>query len=310
MGTVLNGIKIEDETPISSGSVITAGPYEIHFFIGPPIQKKSAPQPSAPLKPDPVSPKTPPLDTVPGSVSQEVPPVAPSVLKSERKEVPPATPSAPKALDQEVPPVAPSAPKVSDQEVPPVTPSASKVSDQEVPPVTPSMPKASDQEVPPVAPSAPKVSDQKVPPVADPSPVPGIPGQEIESSPPAHRAVKSSRKGFWRYYAPPDKIRNLDHFLEPSIGNLIEVLVCWKERVLRAYYFSKAGEVFMGSDKSCQIKFPNMMNQASYKLMSISSGAKVFLSQAVKGVVVSRARSINAGKSSSTWKSNGHSETL
>ena len=38
------------------------------------------------------------------------------------------------------------------------------------------------------------------------------------------RPSKPSQKGFWNSYAPLSKIQNLDEFLEPSIGNLIEVL--------------------------------------------------------------------------------------
>ena len=60
------------------------------------------------------------------------------------------------------------------------------------------------------------------------------------------RPSKPSQKGFWSTYAPLSKIKNLDEFLEPSIGNLIEVIVCWKERVLRSYHFFEAGYVFMG----------------------------------------------------------------
>ena len=39
-GTKLNGQSITDETPLSSGSKISAGPYELQFFIGPPFNFK------------------------------------------------------------------------------------------------------------------------------------------------------------------------------------------------------------------------------------------------------------------------------
>ena len=47
-GTLLNGRRITDETLITSGSLITVGPYEIQFFVGPPVEKA----PSSP-RPDP-----------------------------------------------------------------------------------------------------------------------------------------------------------------------------------------------------------------------------------------------------------------
>ena len=48
-GTLLNGQRITDETLISSGALITVGPYEIQFFVGPPVKKL---QTSARLDPD------------------------------------------------------------------------------------------------------------------------------------------------------------------------------------------------------------------------------------------------------------------
>ena len=42
----------------------------------------------------------------------------------------------------------------------------------------------------------------------------------------------------------------------------------------------------MGSDKNCHIKFPPMVQQEPYKLMSISAGAKVYLQGAVKGILL------------------------
>ena len=41
----------------------------------------------------------------------------------------------------------------------------------------------------------------------------------------------------------------------------------------------------MGGDKNCQIQFPNMQNQPSYKLLSIASGAQIYLNGAVKGIL-------------------------
>ena len=94
---------------------------------------------------------------------------------------------------------------------------------------------------------------------------------------------KPSGKGFWNTYAPPSKYEKLEDFIKPSIGNLIEVIICWKERILFSKYFYKGNDVFIGNKKSCQIQFPNMLEQNSYKLLTIDSGAKVILSHGVTG---------------------------
>jgi len=100
-----------------------------------------------------------------------------------------------------------------------------------------------------------------------------------------YKVSKPEKKGFWKTYAPPSQIKSLEDIVTPSIGNLIEVNLVWRDRVLQTHTFSKGGDIYMGSDKKCQIKFPPMIQQEPYKLLSISSGAKVYLKGAVKGLL-------------------------
>ena len=201
IGTVLNGQKITDETPISSGSVIHVGPYEIQFFIGPPVEESSSPKPSLP--------------------------VVPSFEDKEQEKSP-----------------------------------SSKMQTKE------GFVKKDTSFSPASETSPPSVSDS-------------LP--DGQSS--VQRPSKSLQKGFWSTYAPLSKIQNLDEFIEPSIGNLIEVIVCWKERILFTYHFFKSGDIFMGGGKACQVKFPNMLDQDAYKLLTIASGAKIYLNCGVRGVL-------------------------
>ena len=218
-GTKLNGQTITDETPISSGALISIGPYELQFFVGPPIDK-APPSPAASIK-TPSSPEKEKHETAPPPADLTEGPPAPSAqVPSFQEEDKHETASPPTDVTKSSP-----------------TPSAG--------PVT--------------------------------HPVP--------DSPPVQRPVKPSQKGFWNTYAPLSKIQNLDEFIEPSIGNLIEVIVCWKERILSNHHFFKSGDVFMGSGKDCQVKFPNMLGQAAYKLLTIASGAKIYLSHGVKGLL-------------------------
>ena len=109
--------------------------------------------------------------------------------------------------------------------------------------------------------------------------------ENFEYSDGYYKVPKPKGKGFWNTYAPTGKIKNLEDIMEPSIGNLIEVNIVWKDRVLKTHTFSKGGDIYMGFDKNCQIKFPPMVQQEPYKLISISSGATVYLQGAVKGVL-------------------------
>lgn len=242
-GTLLNGQKITDETPIASGSIITIGPYELHFFIGPPVEKPAA---------------------------------------SRKKEIKPALPEKPEPVRDLKEEVKKSLSFVSDSK----DSSSDKIEEGPESPL--SVPSVQDREEKPVSSQKekePSVSEELSKPEevsalssVDAESVSGVEGTETSS-----KTSRFAQKGFWNTYAPPSKIQNLDDFLNPSIGNLIEVIVCWKERILQSYHFSDGGDIFMGSEKSCQIKIPNMLGQKSYKLLSIASGAKVFFSHSVTG---------------------------
>ena len=245
-GTRLNGEQIAEETPLQSGAVIHIGPYEIHFFVGPPAEK-----------------------TIKSDVTAEPQkPVAPS------SPTPPAEPQKPVAPSSPTPPAEPQKPVAPSSPTPPAKPQKPVAP---LPPTPPAEPQKPIAPLPPTPPAEP----QK--PIAPLPPTPPAEPQKPDS--PAPSAFKPSEKGFWNTYAPLSQIKNLDEYLEPSIGNLIEVIICWKERILKSYYFHKSGDVFIGGGKNCQIQFPNMQNQATYKLLTIASGAQIYLSGAIKGVL-------------------------
>ena len=97
---------------------------------------------------------------------------------------------------------------------------------------------------------------------------------------------KPDKKGYWKTFAPPSKISNLDEYLEPSIGNLVEVIVAWKERVLSTYHFHKNDIIYIGSSKNCQIHIPNLLGTEKYKLMRIKGGAQVYFTNDVQGALI------------------------
>ena len=104
--------------------------------------------------------------------------------------------------------------------------------------------------------------------------------KKVSSPPP------SKGKKFWNTFAPPSQVKNLDEYLEPSIGNLIEVVVAWKERILSVSHFSKSGNVYIGGSEDCDIVTPNLLGVKKYKLLSVRGGACVFLSHGVTGALI------------------------
>ena len=322
-GTVLNGQKITDETPISSGSMIHVGPYEIQFFIGPPAEKSSSPKPSSPIVPsledkkqeESVPSKTQmregfgsdkrassadskasrPLASDPLPAAEDGP-----VVQRPSKPLPaedsPVVQRPSKPLPAEDSPVVQRPSKPLPAEDGPVVQRPSKPLPAEDGPVVqrPSKPLPAEDSPVVQRPSKPLPAEDS--PVvqrpskslpAEDSPVVQRPSKPLpaEDGPVVQRPSKPLRKGFWSTYAPLGKIQNLDEFIEPSIGNLIEVIICWKERILSTYYFFKNEDIFMGGGKTCQVKFPNMLGQDAYKLLTIASGAKIYLNSGVRGVL-------------------------
>ena len=365
MGTMLNGVRIKEESLLESGAVIKAGPYELQFFVGPPVstsQKPSSPAPVPPQAPAvPAQPAPTPAQPTPQtpamqsglSVGQK-PPQTPAMQSASQKSPQTSVGQASLSADQKLPqtparqeglsagqkaPQTPAeqtviqeAPKAPSQK--PVSQESSQVTTQKVGSVSvPQTPAGqsglsagqkapqtpTEQGISQEAPQAPAQKSALEEPtveetttVEEPSqtltqelPVPEVPAQEptlqesLSQEPLPQPAFTESldqgedlnvipvkkKKGFWNTYAPSSRIKNLDDEISPSIGHLIEVTLAWKDRILKTYHFSKSQNVHIGSDKKCEIYFPNMLNSSSYKLMSISGGAKIYVNGPVKGTL-------------------------
>ena len=122
------------------------------------------------------------------------------------------------------------------------------------------------------------------PPVSPPSAAP------FGSPPPPAASLSPPRKGkgFWGAFAPPEKVADLDAFLQPGDGKFIEVVVAWKNRILRSFHFHKQGPVFIGSGEGAEIPIPNLIGLKKYRLLDISSQVKVFLENGLKGALIQK----------------------
>lgn len=153
------------------------------------------------------------------------------------------------------PPSAPVEPKVEVREEPKVQPpKAAPVVEpvQEKPAVIPTV------AIPAEAPLAKEVVSPKV-----------VQKPEIRKS---HATGSSGKKkSSTGTYAPAGEIQDLRKYLRPGKGPLLEVLVCWNERVLTTYHFRKKGAVKINQD----IELPPGFAPKNWNLIDISNGIKV-----------------------------------
>ena len=57
-------------------------------------------------------------------------------------------------------------------------------------------------------------------------------------------------------FAPPSTYKNINEFVRPTKGTLVEVLVAWRERVISAYHFSERGTITVGTHPTCEVVVP------------------------------------------------------
>lgn len=88
-------------------------------------------------------------------------------------------------------------------------------------------------------------------------------------------------------FAPESEIKDLNKVIKSSQGNLVEVIVCWKERVLTTYHFSKAGKtVTVGAHPKNDILLPVFTDaKFSFALLKVGNPATVYVTSDMKGEV-------------------------
>lgn len=89
-------------------------------------------------------------------------------------------------------------------------------------------------------------------------------------------------------FAPASHYKKIEEFVSPSRGTIIEVLVCWNERLLNSYHFSKPGNFTYGSHPDADIHIPlAFAKQKKSTLFRIDSKLMVTLAPDMKGVLMS-----------------------
>lgn len=66
-------------------------------------------------------------------------------------------------------------------------------------------------------------------------------------------AMSLRRKRGRKTFAPADQVSDLRNYVKPGRGQLVEVIVCWKERILTTYHFAPVGMKTLGAGSDIQV---------------------------------------------------------
>lgn len=126
---------------------------------------------------------------------------------------------------------------------------------------------------PKISPKVPLSQPEKVSPVMEASGAEIIPVEKpvIRKSARVNVPLKKVKTG--KTFAPVSEVQDLRSFVKPSKGNVVEVMVCWKERIIETYHFKNKGVVKLGTD----INVPDSSIRFGHKFITISQSVNILL---------------------------------
>ena len=183
---------------------------------------------------------------------------------------------------------------------------------QTPPPPEPSPPKpqpSQESPKPPVEETAPKPPS---PPPITTEPSPPMPQTFAQESPKTSKTTSvgmSSKKVFNpNTFAPKGPYQDINEFIKPTKGSIVEVLVAWRERVISVYHFSRKGSLVVGTDPSCDVIVPlisSNSNKASM-LQIINNQIQIVLYPGMEGVLISEKQSIDFSQMMTMGRGGNH----
>lgn len=155
---------------------------------------------------------------------------------------------------------------------------------QEAPvPLPSSMPQTVAPSIPAAAPvfETPKAAPREEPkPRISTSPVMGPAGKAGVSS--SEKTGFSKKGKNRRTFAPPSEVKDLRKELRPGKGNVVEVMVAWKERVLTTYHYRSAGIVRLGAGDKFEINMPEGVCPTGWPLVEVGPETRVAVTSDMK----------------------------
>lgn len=89
------------------------------------------------------------------------------------------------------------------------------------------------------------------------------------------KAVPSGKKKKRFSYAPVSEVKDLKDVLRPTKGNVLEVIVAWRERILNTYHFKHKGAFRVGDTKNEQIVIPAKNIPRGWPLIEVGTSVKI-----------------------------------
>ncbi len=95
--------------------------------------------------------------------------------------------------------------------------------------------------------------------------------------------VKSKSKKGRKTFAPESEIKDLRDYIKPGKGQLVEVIVTWRERIVNTYHFEPVGLKKIG--RNLDIQMPDGSTAANWTLLDFTNGFLVRLNSDMKAEV-------------------------
>lgn len=106
-------------------------------------------------------------------------------------------------------------------------------------------------------------------------------GQRAVNKGAAYARVKKSKNQ--KTFAPASQHQNLNEFIKPGQGSLVQVIVSWKERVLHTHHFEPRGHYKSGPDQAIQL--PLGAAPKDFVMLDCTAGVVVRMTQDMKAEV-------------------------
>lgn len=92
-------------------------------------------------------------------------------------------------------------------------------------------------------------------------------------SPRGQQFLKSRNKKGRKTFAPENQIQDLRDYVKPGKGQLVEVIVAWKERILTTYHFAPVGMKKLGREQDIQI--PDGASPKNWTFLDCTNGVQI-----------------------------------
>lgn len=110
-----------------------------------------------------------------------------------------------------------------------------------------------------------------------------FPSQEEESEKISAAIIKPVRMSP-KTFAPPNAFKSLKEVIKPGRGTVVEVIVAWKERILKTHHFHKKSSITIGQGEGADVQIPLLnMQKDKHRLIKIGSLATVYFTPEMTG---------------------------